>query len=614
MVEKKQPACIGMAVLAWLFVLALIVYSNVAIWPMYDEWVYTVKSAKDILPEVWHEYFVWNGRIINTVFARVYSLLPIGVVDGLICLGWLIYLYLIGYLALGRQWRQALLHWYTALLVWSVALFFILDLWFTSLWHTGTTSYLWTANIAMGFFAVFRDKLCDAHKNDRPWSLPPLKMLLMAPLALLAGWSNYNIGPTVFVVFACFLLWKRREIRPVWPMLALLALVGIGALAMNVAPGNMVRADLEGRRDLGLISCLRLNALQLQHLTFIYLPAFVMMALGMAAKWYKREWRTEDTLVVGFACACALLATLAYLPSPLQPTPYSFHFIGTMYAVAAVRIFFPYVHRAKSRWIWLPLLLTVSIFPAYQAWSHWPRFLESYQRMEDSFAVVETLKNTNSDVIIPRQHTYQKFPWRDLTDYWGLRRIGPFLSSLPSSCSGYGISPDADTHFNRAAAKAWGVRSVRAPYYQASYTANTDGVSFTAKEFLRMGKKQLVGKISGSLPDSETLYIHYALPRRMRGLELIRTCWLHNNSKGLKNAFWQQLMEMGYEIHTLSCQRGQDGQVHWRMPIAESWVVASPWISVSANPDAHQCTYVPVTVEQNDSARDYDPETGEILN
>lgn len=35
----------SLAVVAWLMILAFIIFNNLAIWPMYDEWVCTVHSV-----------------------------------------------------------------------------------------------------------------------------------------------------------------------------------------------------------------------------------------------------------------------------------------------------------------------------------------------------------------------------------------------------------------------------------------------------------------------------------------------------------------------------------------------------------------------------------------
>lgn len=605
----------SLAVVAWLMILAFIIFNNLAIWPMYDEWVYTVHSAWEILPQVWHEYFVWNGRIVNTIGARVYSLLPLGVVEAIICAGWLLYLSLIGYLAWGHQFREAIVKWYAPLLLWVVALFFILDLWFTSTWHTGTTSYLWTANIVMAFFAVFRHHLADSQETLRTWSPSRRQLLWLAPLALLAGWSNYNIGPTVFAVFAGFIFWKRKEIKPMWPMLLLLGLMGLGALLMNLAPGNMVRASQEGGEKLSFIPSVVRNAFQLQFLTADYAPAFVLMIIGGVLRWKRHKWQRQDTRVMVLAFSCAALATLAYLPSPLIPTRYSFHFIGTMYAIAAVRLFTPYLQEGRGRWVWRSLLLVVCILPALRSLLHWQDFRESYRSMEQSFAFVKSHQNSGCELIIPRQYIYPSLPWGELTNYKGARQIGALLMPLPLQCSGFGVGPDAETHFNVAAARAWGVRSARSPFYQASYLAQSNGMTFSAKEFFKKEKRSLRAEISGHLPDGEIFYLHYATPHNARGVALLKALWARKHAQGIPSASAQQLQDMGYETHTV-CIRQNDGEypVVLRLTLSASWVKEPAWICLSTSGNPSQLLFVPLQVTQNASNRDYDPETGKPLN
>lgn len=603
---------------AWLFVLSVLVYINVAVWPMFDEWVYSVRSVGEILPQVWDEYFTWNGRIVNTVLARVYSLLPVWMVDALIVLGWVIYLLLIAYLALGRQFREGMRHWYTILLVWGVALFFILDLWFTSTWHTGTTSYLWTANLAMGFMAVFRERLGEDEALRGVWSVSGWRLLWVAPLAVLAGWSNYNIGPAVLVLFGVFVVWKRREIKPLWPVVLLLILIGLGAVLMNVAPGNMLRSVSMNRGEIDWWFCVRRNVMQLQFLTCHYLPMAVLAGVGAVCRVWGGRWSQEDTRVVVMAVGGAVLATVAYVPSPVMPTGYSFHFVGTMYAVAVVRVLYPWVHEARGRWVWRGVLLVACVLPVCVAFSRYRDYGYSYGKLKECYALIEAQKGTGSDVILPRQRVYEAFPWRDLTAYWGIRQVGAYLGQLHAWCSGLGLGTDPNSHFNRAAARAWGLRSVRMPYYQASYAAVCGGMQLDAKEFEVGGEWMLRGVIRGAMRPGDRLWLHVAVPRRLRGGELLRAYARRHEAGERRQSTYGQLVDMGYEIRSVELVCCAAEGVELRLPMERSWVVASPWVAIACSPeacsdDARQQVYVPLQVIQNESSMDFDPETGRSL-
>ena len=63
------------------------------------------------------------------------------------------------------------------------------------------------------------------------------------PLGLIAGWSNENMGPTVWILSLVVMLLRRREQKkiPVWMYLGNISCLA-GSILMIVAPGNFVRS------------------------------------------------------------------------------------------------------------------------------------------------------------------------------------------------------------------------------------------------------------------------------------------------------------------------------------------------------------------------------------
>ncbi len=107
----------------------------------------------------------------------------------------------------------------------------------TCQWMTGAFNYLWMGALQSAFVLPYSRRI-----NDPAYRLPPA---LMAPLGLLAGWSNES-GAGAALLFgglSTLRAFRRREKGLSW-MLAGLAGGTAGLAAMLLAPGNFRRAEL----------------------------------------------------------------------------------------------------------------------------------------------------------------------------------------------------------------------------------------------------------------------------------------------------------------------------------------------------------------------------------
>ena len=77
-------------------------------------------------------------------------------------------------------------------------------------------------------------------------NLPGIVIWIL-PLGLIAGWSNENMGPAVWLLSLLVILLRHREHKkaPVWMYLGNISCLA-GTILMITAPGNFVRSGETG--------------------------------------------------------------------------------------------------------------------------------------------------------------------------------------------------------------------------------------------------------------------------------------------------------------------------------------------------------------------------------
>ena len=106
-------------------------------------------------------------------------------------------------------------------------------------WQSGSANYLYiTVFIVLFIYPYIRELTKE--------TLKPLKgiTLWIVPLGILAGWSNENMGPTVWLlsVFAIIYSWKKKKPVKTWMFLGSAFSLAGSALCI-LAPGNFVRKN-----------------------------------------------------------------------------------------------------------------------------------------------------------------------------------------------------------------------------------------------------------------------------------------------------------------------------------------------------------------------------------
>ena len=219
---------------------------------MDDEWYSTLlsneaplTSLKDIFQaQVWH-YNNWGGRTVaHTIAQLIFLYLSEPVADFLnvaliVLLAWMINA------VTGCHGRRQL-----AFVTLTVGFLHGLNAdWKMSMyWQTGACNYLYTAVIILAFLWMYL-RTADEEKKDIPGSV-----LWAALLGLLAGWTNENMGPAVWVLTVLVMIDFKRRKRTVrlWMVMGSVFCL-TGSILMIAAPGNAVRSAEVASNSYGIL-------------------------------------------------------------------------------------------------------------------------------------------------------------------------------------------------------------------------------------------------------------------------------------------------------------------------------------------------------------------------
>ena len=105
-------------------------------------------------------------------------------------------------------------------------------------WQSGSVNYLYITSFILLFMWCYVRELSE----ERPAALKGITIWI-APLALITGWSNENMGPTAWLVTVFTIGYLRKKKLPVklWMILGS-ALCILGSGLCILAPGNFTRS------------------------------------------------------------------------------------------------------------------------------------------------------------------------------------------------------------------------------------------------------------------------------------------------------------------------------------------------------------------------------------
>lgn len=175
---------------------------------------------------------------------------------------------------------------------------------------------------------------CAAPGDSGSRNLPGITLWII-PLGILAGWSNENMGPAVWILSLLVILCAVKEKRkcPLWMALGNLACL-FGSVMMIAAPGNFVRSAQAADSGYGLLwrFFLRCYSESKAALEYLFPTLLVLAGVLLLGKCALRINIGRRNLLLLF---CALLSWGAMILSPHYPDRAAF---GTMLLLLCVII------------------------------------------------------------------------------------------------------------------------------------------------------------------------------------------------------------------------------------------------------------------------------------
>lgn len=340
--EKRIIRTLGFVFLA---VTLLIIYiGNDAVPIMMDDnWYATrlfdeqpVQSLSDVIAaQKWH-YFNWGGRSV------AHGLLQITLMQGEFWANIINMIFNVILTALICRIARVKSSWF-----WGITLGFLYGLnadWRESLcWQSGAANYLYMTTIVLFFLWCYERMLEEETKPLAGCSV------WMFPLGLAAGWSNENMGPTVWLVSLGIIVYLWMKQKRFYPWMA----VGnvtclLGSLLVILAPGNFVRVN-EAADDKGVLWQIFLRCYTECKALFEYLglTLFVWAVLLFLSVCVCKIHLTKKNVIYTMA---ALLSWGAMILSPHYPERATF---GTMvFLICSILSMAGDVIKQKPEWKW----------------------------------------------------------------------------------------------------------------------------------------------------------------------------------------------------------------------------------------------------------------------
>ena len=272
-----------------------------------------LENINDVIEgQVWH-YFNWGGRTVahtllqltllcGDTFANITNLICTAILALLICL-------------LGKKHGL-----WSALFVLSL-LFVVNPNWYqTLIWQSGFANYVYTSIFILLFLYHY---LKLGERQD--WIPHKATALWVIPLGLLSGWSNENMGPTIWLVTLCIIIYLRKIVKkiPLWAILGNISCF-IGSMLVILAPGNSLRVeDNYGDVTYGLKMKIFLRFYHIGVSVYHYLfPLLLLTAVILIV--YKFIAKEKFTLTTVSLLTAAVISIGAMMLSPHYPSRSTF--------------------------------------------------------------------------------------------------------------------------------------------------------------------------------------------------------------------------------------------------------------------------------------------------
>jgi len=210
-------------------------------------------------------------------------------------------------------------------------------------WQAGAANYLYITVFILAYVFCYLRELGDTGRivsfgNEREEAaskhLPGITFWII-PLGILAGWSNENMGPAVWLLGLSVIVINNLEKKKVslWMVLGSISCL-VGSVLVIVAPGNFARSAQAAENQYGFFwKCfLRGYAEAKGALEFLFPTLLMVLFLVIIRKFVMKQSIGRRNLLL---LLCALLSWGAMVLSPHYPDRATF---GTMVLLICVMI------------------------------------------------------------------------------------------------------------------------------------------------------------------------------------------------------------------------------------------------------------------------------------
>lgn len=198
-----------------------------------------IDSFGDIFVSQWSHYFTWGGRTFSMIFIQFFAWVGKVWFDLANTVVFVLLMLVLYWLAVGKV-ESPVRHKGTFFWVMLCMLFGVMDYISTMLWMTGACVYLWTGLWECLFLLPFVCKEFTHFSTKHPTFFT----LVMAPMGLMAGWSE-EAGSLITVLLTAFFLYSARREKRVkrWMTVGFVFLL-IGCGLVMLCPGSFHREEL----------------------------------------------------------------------------------------------------------------------------------------------------------------------------------------------------------------------------------------------------------------------------------------------------------------------------------------------------------------------------------
>lgn len=329
MKEKQQKILYVMSITLLGITILTQYLTNRAIPFMMDDLWYATQLSSDapisspgdvFTSQIWH-YFNWGGRSIAHGILQMTLLLGENIVD---VLNVVVTLLLTGVMCAVAGERR-----FPAFFVCLGMLFGLNANWKMSMfWQAGAANYLYMTVFILLFL------YCYLRTFSQEKRLPGITLWIL-PLGLMAGWSNENMGPSVWIISVLVILLSIRDKKKpeLWMFLGSVSSLTGSALCI-LAPGNFVRNGQVTENEYGFLwrTFLRGYAESKAALEYLF-PVILVLGMLLLLRWavVQNPLPVTSRLLL----LCALLSWGAMILSPHYPDRATF---GTMTLLICVSL------------------------------------------------------------------------------------------------------------------------------------------------------------------------------------------------------------------------------------------------------------------------------------